>query len=499
MDTGPAGQQIARITVAAAVDYLAAALAFLREATSKLGLEMRDIAGLERAVEEVCLNVIEHAFEPGERSSFDMVLLRQPGQLLIAVEDQGLPFDFKALEVGRQSSLGGMSLTAFADAVRFASLGNRGNRVEIVKRLPFKHVEGYLAEEEKRPKPPAAPAAPDTPVTLRLMGPGDAVAVARCTYHCYGYTVPDDYLYFPERMREMLEGGLLEACVGVTAEGEVVSCLTLEVDDPGAAVGYLGEAMVDPRFRGHGLFEQMKTFLKQHAAAKGMLGLCSEAVTVHPFSQKGNIALGACETGVQLGDEAPTVLFKQIEEEAAKKRTATILYYLKASEEPSRVVYPPAHHRAMIERIYEHGHFQRELDTAVPAGQPALPASSRVKVEVFPEWSEASMLVTAYGRDLPDLVRFRLHELCLRRIDWIAIDLPLSHPGAQHFCAPLEALGFFFAGVIPELADGDVLRLQYLNNVDADLESAQVVSEFGKALFAYVASAMGARDQEGRS
>ena len=101
--------------------------------------------------------------------------------------------------------------------------------------------------------------------------------------------------------------------------------------------------------------------------------------------------------------------------------------------------------------------------------------------------------MTAYGSDLPDLVRLRLRELCLRRIDWISLDLPLSHPGVRDLCAPLEALGFFFAGIIPDLADDDVLRLQYLNDVEADVESAQIASEFGQELFAYVVRAMRAQ------
>ena len=91
---------------------------------------------------------------------------------------------------------------------------------------------------------------------------------------------------------------------------------------------------------------------------------------------------------------------------------------------------------------------------------------------------------------MPDIVRARLRELCLQRVDWICVDLPLSHPGAGQFCAALEALGFFFAGVIPDLADDDVLRLQYLNEVEAEVESAQIASEFGKELFAYVVQAM---------
>jgi len=53
----------------------------------------------------------------------------------------------------------------------------------------------------------------------------------------------------------------------------------------------------------------------------------------------------------------------------------------------------------------------------------------------------------------------------------------------------MEMLGFFFAGIIPEIFDGDVLRLQYLNNVDIDFEEVQIASDFGKELFAYVIKA----------
>jgi len=484
-----AERQIARIGLAAERDYLAAALGFVREVAGRVGLGTSDVAGLARAVEEVCLNVIEHGFEPGQPASFDLVLLRGPGQLVVAVEDRGLPFDWSRLVAGAGSALAAPSVTAGTDAVRFLSLGARGNRVELVKRLPFDHIEALIAAGGAAPVTRSASAS-TAPVTVRSMTPDDAIAVARCTYAVYGYSIPDDYLYVPDRMREMLHGGLLEVCVGAAPDDEIVSCLTREVARPGAPVGYLGEGMVDPRFRGHRLLEQMLAFMRDRTAEQGMLGLYAEAVTVHPFSQKSNLALGFSETGIQLADEAPTVVFKQIDGAAATKRTATVLSFLKTNEGPRRTVYPPAHHRAMIQRIYEHGRLERHLEAAPEPA--AFPGAAQLSVEVFPKWSEASLHVTAYGADLADLVRFRLRELRLRRIDWISLDLPLSHPGAQQLCAPIEALGFFFAGVVPELVGDDVLRLQYLNEVEADLDSVQLASDFGKELFAYVVQAMNA-------
>ncbi|HKE13193.1 MAG TPA: ATP-binding protein, partial [Myxococcota bacterium] len=136
--TGAAERQIARLVLAAERDYLAASLAFLREVAQQFGLVADDLAALERAVQEVCLNVIEHGFEPGQPGRFDVVLLRRPGQLVIAVEDQGVPFDWTRLETG--SAPAAPSLTVGTDTIRFLSLGMQGNRVEIVKHLPYDHI-----------------------------------------------------------------------------------------------------------------------------------------------------------------------------------------------------------------------------------------------------------------------------------------------------------------------------------------------------------------------
>jgi len=478
-------RQISRISLTAERHYLGAVLAFLREATARLGLPDADVAGLAEAVEEVCANIFEQGFGPGEPASFDVVLMRRPGHVVVAVEDQGLPFDFLSLEADKQSGLACPALARCADTVRF-SLGARGNRVEIAKRLPFDHIEAFIATGKAAPVAAPSTAIADAAVTLRLMTPDDAIAVARCTYAVYGYTLPDDYLYFPDRMREMLAGGLLEVCVGTTPDGEVVCYLTCEVEHASAPVGYLEEGLVDPRFRHHGLLEQMLGFVRKRVTERGMLGVYGEAVTVHPYSQKSNLALGFFVTGVQLGDET-TVAFKQMADVEAKKRTATILNFLKTNDGPRRVVYAPPRHRAMIERIYAHGGLQRETKEA---GVSTLAPGARVTVDASAAWSEASIRVTAYGSDLVDLVRARLRELCLHRIDWICLDLPLSHPGAAQLCAPLEALGFFFAGIIPDIADDDVLRLQYLNEIEADVASAQIASDFGKELFAYVVKAM---------
>jgi anti-sigma regulatory factor (Ser/Thr protein kinase)/GNAT superfamily N-acetyltransferase len=492
MDNIPEEQQVARITLTAKTEFLSAVASFVREISMKLGLAGNDIERLELVVEEACMNVIEHAFDPGEQGFFDVVILRKPGQVVVAVEDQGLPFDFRKFDADKESGLGVMLMKAFADEIHFLNLGRRGKRVELVKNLPYKDVEAYISEEEKDRVAPVTPVSKDVPTTIRLMEPDDSVGLARCVYRCYGYTYANGDVYFPDRVREFLESGLLISHIALTADDEIIGHIAIRKEYPDAVIGERGQAVVDPRYRGHGLLKEMESYSVDHAKGMGMYGTYGEAVTVHTYSQKAAFSIGARETGVLLGFTPATMLFKKIQEEHRQQRQAVILLYGRLNEEPWRDMYPPFHHQAVIRRIYKENNFRRNTMNALDVKEPAdIPPFSQVDVKVQTDASRAFMRVIQYGADLEELVKFRLRELCLRRIDCIYIDLPLSQPATQKFCASLEMLGFFFGGVLPELFNGDVLRLQYLNNVDINLENVQIASDFGKELFDYVVKAKG--------
>jgi len=490
MDATKEEQQIARITVIGKVEFLPAVIGFVRDVSTKLGLVGRDAERLELVVEEACMNVIEHAFDPDEQGTFDVIILRKPGQVVVAVEDQGLPFDFRRFEAGQESGLGVMLMKAFADEIHFLNAGRRGKRVELIKNLPYRDVEAYISEEEKERRVSLPPIPKDVALTIRLMRPNDSVDVARCVYRCYGYTYSSDYIYFHVRVRELLESGLLTSYIALTPDGETVGHIALRMEQPNAKIGESGQAVVDPRYRGHGLYRKLREFLMDNTKEKGMYGTYGEAVTVHPYTQKVMIALGACETGALLGFTPATMFFKKIQEEGRQQRRTAILLYAKANEEPLRDVFPPFHHQTMIRSIYERTKLRRNIISPSDVkGQVEVLPSSQVDVKVQTEANRAFIRITQYGADLEALVRFRLRELCLRHIDVIYLDLPLSHSATQKYCASMEMLGFFFAGIIPEIFDGDVLRLQYLNNVDTDLEEVQIASDFGKELFAYVIKA----------
>jgi serine/threonine-protein kinase RsbW len=155
---------------------------------------------------------------------------------------------------------------------------------------------------------------------------------------------------------------------------------------------------------------------------------------------------------------------------------------MRINEEPERVIYPPPPYRDLIQRVVEHNGLLRTFGER----QEEPTDLSRVSVEVHQDDNQAFLRVEEPGSDLQELVQGRLRELCLHRVDCIYVDLPLSHPAVQSAGARLDELGFYFGGLIPELRDGDVLRLQYLNEVDFRPADVRTGSDFGQELLSLI-------------
>ena len=470
-------EQVASVTIAADAGFLPPVIDFVKQMAQKVGLV--DSGQIEGAVELVCMNVIEHAFGPDEEGYFDVQVLGGPGRVVVAVEDRGLPFDYSRLQEGEDGTVLEMLHRSF-DEVRFVNLGRRGNRVELRKHLPHTDVREHLPEDEHRRTLEASAVSEDVPLEIRMMRPEESFELSRCVYRSYGYSYDWDYIYYPDRIRDLQEQGLMRSCVAVTPEGEFVGHLAVTVERAGSPVGEAGQAVVDPRFRGHHLFPKMKTFMAGWAGDGGMYGLYSEATAVHPYSQKGNLQLGARETGFLLGYIPASVSYKQIGEEREGRRGSVALFYMRVSDEPEREIFPPAPYLEEVIRVVEHNGLRRVIsEVPEPALQP-----SRMSVEVRQDHNLAFVRVDEPGPDLTESVHRHLRDLCLHRVDCVYVDLPLSDPATPSAAAGLESLGVFFGGIIPEAhaGGGDVLRLQYLNNVEVQAGDVSTASDFGEEL-----------------
>jgi serine/threonine-protein kinase RsbW len=145
-------------------------------------------------------------------------------------------------------------------------------------------------------------------------------------------------------------------------------------------------------------------------------------------------------------------------------------------------VYVPEIYKDLIETIYGRIGFEREYISENNNSKYSKKGNGHMTVSIRSDHNQGIITVNKFGKGTLDEIHFHMQQLCLQRIDCIYVDLPLNNKGAGYIACLLRELGFFFGYVIPEYSDSDVLRLQYLNNVEISKEDIKTASPFGEKL-----------------
>jgi anti-sigma regulatory factor (Ser/Thr protein kinase) len=478
---------IARLSVYSDPVYIKVAQEFVLYFAKLFRFGESELQKIELATEEAMLNTIENSFEQDEYGSFDIQVGYKPGAFVISIEDQGIPSDTLLLEKKENAALGLLLMRNLADEFNIINLGRGGKRTELVKYLPETSIAEILsAEETNKQLEKESDIATDVP-TKRLVRLEDASLISRLAYRVYGYTYSSVF-YFPEKIRELIENGLLVSVVSVNNEDDIVGNLSLFYEHKGAPVADSGAAMVDPRYRGHSLFKESKKFLRSYAIETGMYGIYSEAVTIHSFTQQGNISLGAKETGIMLAYASENLTFKKINnDKKSEQRQAVVLYYLKTNQEPHRKVYLNEKFYPVLNRVYQNLGLDREVIMVSDHEKPvAKTDQSVINTAIKPDLNIAVMMINEIGADAVAVITRQLRELCLKKIETIYLEITVNEAFAAVIVRELNKVGFLLSGIIPELRNGDVLKMQYLNNVYVDPAKIVIASQLASELLAEI-------------
>jgi serine/threonine-protein kinase RsbW len=332
----------------------------------------------------------------------------------------------------------------------------------------------------------ADPVADDAPFEIAFLRPEQAAELSWAIWRSYGRSYDADWVYRPEEIAERLRSGVFRSIVA-RATGEpdrpLVGHLGLTLHTPDAHAGEAGQAVVDPRWRGHHLFTTLKRHLADTLRAEGLAGMFSEATAAHPYSQKANVALGAQETGILVGYIPASVEYEAIDG-APTHRRSVVVYYLKLNDGPERSLYPPRHHRAIVAEIAQRAGLRGRVAESdeVPAGD-----RTRLSEQVRTDHDAGFVTVDVVGPDLARVVEAHLERERARGLACSYVDMPLDDPGTAAHGDALRRIDLRFGGVFPNVRRaGDVLRLQYLHDASVHADDVRLASEAGTRLLRYV-------------
>jgi N-acetylglutamate synthase-like GNAT family acetyltransferase len=429
---------------------------------------------LQQLIVAAVRQVIDHAYPPGETGAIVMHSRHLADQLEISIRDFGLPEDITQLEASlrdgsARSWIGHLPHCDAADSMHWTGFGPEGKALVITKSFHDAHITEQT--DDLLPFVAKPPLAPEQEYTIRPMRPADAVTISQLIYKAYGSSYFNRDVYYPERVAAQNADGSIVSFVAESASGEVVGHYALERNQEGA-VAEGGQAVVDPAHRGRRLLDRLKAIAIDHALEIGLAGVWADAVTVHTFTQKANIALGAKPCCVDLGVLPKSETFRGIAAPESPQRLTCLLYFLPLKPRPPRTAFVAPLYREISRGILE------RLGAPVSFGEPEQPAGHGVlKLQLVSSAATAYLTAMRIGIDTVPAIRKATRDLIEHsHVEAVFVDLPLQDSSSPIAAAMLREAGFSFAGIAPDfLADGDLFRMVRL--VDDLSQDAMQIEE----------------------
>jgi len=295
-------------------------------------------------------------------------------------------------------------------------------------------------------------------IEIRPLVPEDAEKLTACFERCYGDSYVVGFFYDPAEIRARMADGRVRSVIAMTSEGEIVGHMAMMRPHAEAITVELGNTIVDPRYRGHGLAARLGAALFEACRTSGYVGFHHYPTTAHAIMQKLAVQAGGIETGVMLSYIPEGTDYRDLGGKSEKGRIAVVVVYQPLAPAPVRSVFLPLCFEEMLCEIYVRAGLEREVRGAtVPTAQ----SPTRLRARHDARRDLLRVEVDRVGGDLVERV-----EAAAQRApaEVTHVDLLLSDPGAPNAVDALVDSGFLFCALLPEFAAADVLRLQRLRS-----------------------------------
>lgn len=476
------------ITLPAREQWVPLATAAARKCAELKGFSLPDAQRIALAVEEAAIYAIGFGYgETDAKLSID--LAQTCHGLQIVLRSRGLPLDEaqlphydpeRFLKEDDTTGLSPFLIHRMVDRAVFSVLPGGECEITLLKTLP---VQDLQTDSTQGGALEAGDEGQACSHQIRLAVPDDAESIARLAFRAHGYVLFNEQIYYPARVREMLERREMVSVVAETAGGVLVAHSALEASEPGARAEELNYGFVDRRFQGCGIMGELTAALLENATERGVHFVTASAVTNHVKTQRIARAAGLKEAALLLALSSASQHWSK-DGGAEPERITDIVFIKMLGEAVNAPLYVPEKHRAMVERIKDNigyeGPNARAESQAIPQQHSRFCAKSNFKEG----W--VSIRVLEYGRDICDQARSHLKLFCAQGIPAITIQLPLKSPLTYFIGDEIEKEGFFFAGIYPGPDARWHLLLQYLNRSEPDYDAIQLYTPFARDLLAYV-------------
>ena len=440
-------------------------------------LPIKNPESLTEALQNLLDNVVEHAYKDQDTIALTVRFSIESRQLQIDVEDEGLPFDFSRFMsepvYNEEHSTGFFRIYDLVDRFWFTILHNRGKRFSVIQSF----TQNYDVKAAKLSTHVANKSEVLKHLVVRSFKVGDGDGIAKLIYKNYDYTYFKRNFYEPEKIRTLNLNGQIHSIIA-EYQGKPIGHFGL-VMAYNSHIAEIGIAAVDPDFKKMGIMNKMFDYLILKAKELKLRAFYGEAIMLHPYSQKANLAHGMIETAIMLGEVPAST---EIEHEIKiQQRSGSMIAFL-VFDKAARYITHSKRYASIIQDVYDKAEISM-LDQA-----PQNPSREALSYHTNPINDTAVIIME--GNVTNHNLKTALDGLYTEHCEMIYADINLHHINElDKLVSLLNRHGFFYCGVLfSYYHNEDYLRLQRKNSKYVDEENLICYSANAKAMLDFIKS-----------
>jgi N-acetylglutamate synthase-like GNAT family acetyltransferase/anti-sigma regulatory factor (Ser/Thr protein kinase) len=465
-----------KATVLSDVNAEPLVLSLLPAFAAATGIPAEDARRLETVVAALVNFTLDNAYPDDELGEIEVTLEADADLVHVTVHDWGVPLTSAGGDFGPPPAPLA-ALAPDARSIQLLNFGSDGKRLTADVSVRSSG-DGYVRRHHIEAAPRLARAGEEKAgaIEVRAATPQDAEAIAQLLYESYHLSYVHADFYRPRYLMAALASGGLLSTIAVH-EGRVIGHHAL-MPLPGVPSAETGAAVVHSAYRGLGVFGRLFEHTINAARERGLASIFGDAVTIHPFSQRAELAHGYRETALQLGMVPAQTTMRGFGGDGPRRRTATLRSYRPFDERSQRTALP-ASYRELLEGIYANVGLSIEAYT-----EPTPFEGEAVTANVDDPRALGFLRLRRWDEEAGMALKRAVRHLLSRHVDVVYADVDLVAVGeVEKATAGLNELGFFAAGLVLHGMDGhDHLRLQLLDSEDIEFEEVVCDSSFAEAL-----------------
>lgn len=464
------------IEIPPAIGFVPPALSFIEKYAEELGMEDGRRTSLMKASGQAIEMVVQSSSNTSDRNKVAIDVFEKEGILHVEVLNRGVPLLMGGTPF-REAWEG-------VDRVSIENLGRHGQSVVLSVSLGKKALRQSLGSTVL-----SQSLGLSGEVAVRELEAGEEEALSQLFYFVYGYDYIHEFVYYPDKIRKMLEEKKLLSIVGALPNGRLIGHVGLMKwgDNPPVYEPCLG--VVDPGLQSKGFFGKIFARMMQTVNETPMQYLFFDFVTNHDLSQRFVARYNPCEMSIFAGCQS--------------KETQARLERLGLGPDPQdmdrysllfavipRVPHPFGKHVLLPAGLGESlGFLLKPLGLCwSPSSRfELLPTEGEFKTQYQGAQNAVVFDLTCPGRNAVERILEEWSELLRDGYEYAAIDVPVKTQGLGNLCDLISKSGFFVSGFVPYRNSAELgIRFQALGPTQVAWNDLKLFSPTAKRLLSII-------------